>query len=127
MADALASFVFDALLALEVGATGQAASNRFSLDGVTLGLDAHGARAIAIQKLEATSLRLASGPLVVEVGRLTLRQLVGQVRIDDGKPRLHSLQATDAELSDVKVHGPLTFSREPKEHSPASHVQSGPS
>src|SRR5688572_32283037 len=53
----------------------------------------------------------------LEVGRLTLRELVAQVRIDDGTRRLHSLQAAEAELSDVKVHGPLTSSREQKEHS----------
>lgn len=117
MADALASSVIDALMGLQLGATGQDAGNRFSLDGVTLGAEAHGGLAVRIQKLEATSLRLASGPFVVEIGRLTLRQVVVQARIDEGKPRLNSLEAAEGELSGVKVHGPLTFSREPKKHS----------
>ena len=126
MADALASFLIDALLALELGATGQDASNRFSLEGVTLGSEADGVLAIGIRGFEAASLRLTSGPFVVEVGRLALRQLVGQVRIDQGVPRLRFLEASDAEFSGVKVHGPLIFSREPKEHLHASHVQGGP-
>jgi hypothetical protein len=96
MADALASSVIDALLALELGATGQDASNRFSLDGVTLGSKADGTLVIGIRNFEAASLRLTSGPLVAEVGRLVLRQLVGQVRMDEGMPRLRLLEAADA-------------------------------
>ena len=127
MADALASSVIDALLGVELGATGQDASNRLSLDGVTFASNADGTLVIGIRRFEAASLRITSGPLVMEVGRLTLRQLVGHVRVDQGMPRLSSLQAADAELSGVKVHGPLIFSREPKEHLHALHVQSGPS
>jgi hypothetical protein len=126
MAQTLASSVIDALLALELGATGHDASNRFSLDGVTLGSDADGALVIGIRRFEAASLRLTSGPLVMEVGRLALHQLVGQVRIDKGMPRLSFLKAAEAELSDVKVHGPVIFSRDPKERLHASHVQDGP-
>src|SRR4051812_36891178 len=99
MADALASSVIDALLALQLGATGQDASNRFSLDGVTFSSTADGALVIGIRNFEAASLRLTSGPLVVEVGHLALSQLVGQVRIEEGMPRLRSLEAADAELS----------------------------
>src|SRR5688572_18615633 len=126
MADALASSVLDALLALELGATGRDASNRFSLDGVTLGCKPDGALAIGIEKFEAGSLRLTSGRLVVEVGRLALRKLVGQVRIDEGTPRLRLVEAAHAELSGAKIHGPLIFPREPKEQLKASHVQGGP-
>ena len=109
MADALASSVIDALWALELGATGPDASNRVSLDGVTLRANAEGALVIGIRRFEAASLRLTSGPVVVEVGRLALRQLVGQVRIDEGRLRLRFLEAAGAELSGVKVHGPLIF------------------
>ncbi len=126
MADALASSLIDALLALELGATGRDASNRFSLDGVTLTSNADGALEIGIRSFEALSLRLTLGPLVVEIGRLALRELVGQVRMDEAVPRLRFLEAAEAELSDVKVQGPLIFSREPKAHLHASHVQGSP-
>jgi hypothetical protein len=125
MTHALASSVIDALLAVELGGTGQAASNGFSLDGVTLGSEADGALAIGIRTFEAASLRLTSGPLVVEVGRLAVRGIVGQVRIDDATPRLRVLQAADAELSGVKIQGPLIFSPEPNGPVHPRRVQGG--
>ena len=125
MADALASSLIDALLTSELGSTRKDASNRFSFDGVTLRSNADGALEIGVRKFEAHSLRLTSGPLVVEIGRLALRELVAQVRIDKDRPRLHSVQAADAELSGVKVHGPLIFPHASKGQSHASHVQRG--
>ena len=89
MVHALANSVIDALLGFEArGATGHAASNRFSLEGLTLGSRIDGALEIGIRRFEAASLRLASGPLVLEVGRLALHQVVAQVRIEEGRPRL---------------------------------------
>jgi hypothetical protein len=126
MADALASSVVHALLALELGAISQDASNRFLLDGITLRSKPDGERVIGIERFEASSLRLTSGPLVLEVGRLAMRELVGQVRIHEGTPRLRVLEVADAELSGVKVHGPLIFSREAKERLKASHGTGGP-
>ena len=126
MVDALAAFVIDALLGLKLGATGQDISNRFSLEGLTLGSKVEGALEIGIRRFEADSLRLESGSLVLEVGRLALHQLVGQVGIDQGRPRLRSLEAADAELSGVKVHGPLILSREPQRDLHASRVHGSP-
>lgn len=126
MADALAAFVTDALLGLKLGATDQDISNRFSLEGLTVGSKGEGALAIGIRRFEADSLRLETGSFVLEVGRLALHQLVGQVRVDQGRPRLRSLEAADVELSGVKVNGPLILSREPQRDRHASHAHGSP-
>lgn len=126
MADALAAFVIEALLGLKLGANGQDISNRFSLDGLTLGSKDEGALEIGIRRFEAASLRLESGSLVLEADRLALHQLVGQVDVDQGRPRLRSLEAANAELSGVKVHGPLILSRETQRDLHASRVHGRP-
>ena len=125
MADALASSFIDALLGMELGATTDA-SNRFSLDGVTFGSSkADGALEIGIRRLGAAAVRLAFGPLVVEVGRVVLNELVGELRTDQGAPRLRFLEAAGAELSGVKIHGPIVFSPELKKQLDALQVQLG--
>jgi hypothetical protein len=121
MTDLLAASIIDLVLGVQLGAAGQDASNRFSLEGVTSGSTVDGVLELRIHKLEAASLRLASGPFTVEIGHLALHQLIGQVRIDAGRPRLRSLEAAGAELSDVKVHGPLAFSRD----DPAAQAAAG--
>jgi hypothetical protein len=62
---------------------------------------------------EAASLRLASGPLVLDIARVALHKLMGQVRVEAGGPRLVSLEAASAELSGVKVEGPVVSSPQP--------------
>jgi hypothetical protein len=109
MADALAASIANLLLGLELGPMAREAGNRFSLEGLVVAAEKEGARELGIRKLDAASLRLASGPLVVEIGRLAVHELVGLVRIEEGKPRLSSLEAARAELQDVKVHGPVVF------------------
>lgn len=107
---ALTASILDALTGLQLGAIDQETRNRFSLEGVTVGASKEGGHEIGIRKLEAASLRLASGPLVLEVGSLALQQVVGQVRIDAGQPRIDALEAANAELTGVKVQGPLVLS-----------------
>jgi hypothetical protein len=126
MAHALADFIVDALLGMEIGATGHAASNRFSLEGLTLGPQIGGGLEIGVRTVAAASLRLSSGPFVMEIGRLDLHQVVTQVRIEEGRPRLVSLEAADAELSALKVRGPLTLPPEAKGDLHGSHVQGSP-
>ena len=103
MADALASSILHFLLGVELG------SNQLSFDGITVGPGADGALAVGIRKLEAASLRLARGPLTLEVGRLGLQDLVAQVSVEDGRPRLRSMEAASVELQDVMAQGPLDF------------------
>ncbi|MEJ8836827.1 hypothetical protein [Ramlibacter sp. AN1133] len=103
----LARSLLDAVLASELGSSEPDAGNRFSLDGLTLGPATEGGREIGIRRFEATSLRLAAGALALEVGRLALYKLVGQVRTDAGRPRLSGLRAANAELSGVKAQGLL--------------------
>jgi hypothetical protein len=58
-------------------------------------------------------LRLSSGPLTLEVGQLALHGIAAQVREEAGKPTLPALSAARAELSGVKVSGPLDLSLHP--------------
>jgi hypothetical protein len=107
MALALADSILDRLLRSTLGPAGQDAGNRVSLEGLTLLPRADGVLEIGIRKLEAASLRMASGSLVLEVGRLALEKLVAVMTIEDGRPHLSALEAAAGELSGVKVHGPL--------------------
>lgn len=113
MADPLAASIVQALLALELAPIQQEQGNRFSLEGLTWRPGQDGAFEIGIRRFEAASLRLASGPLALEIGRVAIDRLNGRVRIEHGKPRLDALQAVRAELSDVKVDGPLLLEPAP--------------
>lgn len=97
------------LLGSTLGATGQGLNNRVSLDGVTWGAREDGSLEIGIRRLEAASLRIESGPLVLEVSQLVLDKVVAVIRIEGGTRHLSSLEAATAELSGVKVHGPLSI------------------
>lgn len=103
-----AASLIDALLGLALGSIRPDAANRLSFQGLAL-RPAGSALEIGIGRLEATSLRLASGPLVLEVERLAVNELVALVRIEGGRPRVASAQAAGAELSGLKVHGPLVL------------------
>ena len=109
MTAALAPSLIDALLASTLGAAGKDSGNRVSLEGLTVGSTKDGALEIGVRRIEAASLRVTSGPLVLEAGKLAFDQLVARVRIEAGRPRLSSLVAAGAELSGVKVQGPLDF------------------
>jgi hypothetical protein len=104
---AFAASIIDFMLGLQLGSTAQDSSNRFSVEGLTIGAQNDGALVIAIERLEAASLQLASGPVTLKVGRLTLNKLAGQVRFEGGRPRLITLEAANADLSGVKVQGAL--------------------
>src|SRR4051794_1304335 len=106
---ALAASIIDALPGLVLGSADEDASNRFTLEGLTWTPGRDGALEFAIRRFETASLRLASGPLALEVGLLTLHKLAGQVRIEGGRPRVCALAAASAELAGVKLQGPLIF------------------
>lgn len=114
MKDALATLIAETLLGMQLGPAGQGAGNRFAADGLTMAPEPEGALRIGIERLEAASLRLARGALVLEIGQAALHRIAGQVRIEQGRPRLGFLQAARAELSDVKVHGPLAVPAPPR-------------
>lgn len=109
--------IIDAVLGLALASTDAASGNGFSLQGLTLGSGPDGARMLRISRFEAASLRIASGPLVLEIGRLAVDAVVAMVRIEDGGPRLVSLDMAGAELAGVKLHGPLTFPQPSKGNS----------
>ena len=68
---------------------------------------------IGLQDFEAAALRLAFGPLALEVGRLALHEVAGEMQVEGGRSRLHALQAASAELSGVKIQGPLPHAAPP--------------
>lgn len=107
MAAALAAPIADFVLGLALGPVGQDSGNRVSFEGLALGSRNAGELEIGIRSLEAVALRVASGPLVLEVGKLALRELRGVVRMEAGRPQLVALEAASVELSGVKFHGPL--------------------
>lgn len=108
MAPELAASLTDFLLGLALASSDAATGNRFSLDGLTVGPARDGVTEIAIRRMEAASLQVASGPFNLEVGHGVVHKLVARVGIRDGLPRLLAVEAADAEVSGVKVHGPVT-------------------
>lgn len=58
-------------------------------------------------------LGLSSGPLTLEMGELALHGMATQAFEEAGKPRVTALKAARAELSGVKVSGPLDLSLHP--------------
>lgn len=113
MAVPLAVSLADLLFALELGPSGGSARNRWTLEGLgwKRSSQEEGALELAIAELEATALRLASGPLVLEIGRIAVHGLTGQVHTAEaGVPSLTALKAAEAELSGVKLQGPLVVS-----------------
>jgi hypothetical protein len=114
MSVAPAASLIETMLGWAIAPTGAEPGNRMSLEGLTLGSRDDGAREIGIRKFEAEALRVVSGPLTLEIGHMALHELVAQVRMDGGRPRLGALNAARAELSGVKVHGPLTISPQSK-------------
>ena len=115
MAAPLTASIVDLLLGLGLGASGTSTSNRCSLRGVTWGAKDNGEIEFGVQELEATALRLASGPLVLEIGRAVVHQLAGRVQTESGVARLSAIEAVQAELSGVKLYGPLRASPQIKE------------
>lgn len=107
----LAVSIVDLLLGLELGPSGGAARNRCSLEGLAWKKSSQeGLLEVTVQELEATSLQFASGPLVLEIGRIAVHALTGQVRTADaGVLSLSSVEAAEAELSGVKLQGPLVM------------------
>lgn len=103
----LAASIVDLVLGLELGASDEAAGNRCSLEGVTWKSTQGGAIEVRIRKFEAAALRLASGALVLELGRIAVHELVARVRTEAGVPRLSAFEAAEAEFTGVKLHGPL--------------------
>ena len=116
MPASLAASLLDFLLVLARAPAGQDPANRFTIEGLALRTGQDGALEIAMRKLEAVSLRMSSGPFVLEVEQLALHDVVATVRVDAGKPRLAALAAASADLSGVKVQAPLAAPAQPEPH-----------
>jgi hypothetical protein len=103
-----AASLADLLLGL-AAPTDQEPNNRFTVEGLTLAAAADGATEVRIRKVEASSLHLESGPLLLRVEQLALQEVVATVRIGQGRPRLVGLQAASAELTGGKGRAPVVF------------------
>lgn len=123
MAASLAASIVDFILDLAQAPTDQDPNNRVSLEGLSFGYRSDGAIEIRTRRFEVASLRIASGPVMLEVGQLALHGLMALVRMDAGRPRLCALEAASAELSAVKAHAPWTHARQPEGNLHASHAQ----
>lgn len=125
MSEPFAASIVDFVLGLALAPADQESSNRFSLEGLWLRAAGEGSLEVGIQRLTAASLRVASGPLMLELEHLALHKVVGLVRFEGGRPRLQSLEAAGAELSGVKVQAPLALSRATGGEPYALHVHGG--
>ncbi|RZL86658.1 MAG: hypothetical protein EOP82_29225 [Variovorax sp.] len=106
----LAASIIELVLGMSLGPFSESAlRNRCSLEGITWEPQDEGGVKVGIRNFEATALRLASGSLVFEIGRMAVHGLVGQVRSESGALQLSSVEAIEAELSGVKLHGPLVM------------------
>ncbi|OUM04049.1 hypothetical protein [Variovorax sp. JS1663] len=103
----LAASIIDLALGLALGASDPAAGNRCSLEGLALSSGPDGVVEIRASKLEAAALRLAVGPLVMELDRVAVHELVAGLRTEAGAMRLSVVEAAQVEFSGVKLHGPL--------------------
>jgi hypothetical protein len=109
MTVSLAASLIELALGFELAAIDKAAGNRFALEGVTCKPGQDGAIEVRVQKLEATALRLVFGPLVLDVGRIAVHELVARIRTDAGAARLAAVEAREAEFSGWKLQGPLSL------------------
>jgi hypothetical protein len=111
MAVPLAVSLLDFLFGLELGPSGGAARNRCSLEGLAWKKSSReGVLDVAIQELEATAMRFASGPFVLDIGRIAAHAVTGQVRTAEaGVLSLSAVEAAEAELSGVRLQGALAM------------------
>lgn len=110
----------DWVLGLATAPAQPGAGNRLAVEGLAFGSGGDGTLEIRAARLHVASLQLVSGPLTVELGEMTLQQLSARVGVAGGRPRLHELTAAKAELSGIKVQGPLDLPR-PAEGSRHGH------
>lgn len=108
MSRPFAASITDFVLGLALAPADQESSNRFSLEGLSLRPANEGALEVAVQRITVAALRVASGPLMLELEHLAVHQVTALVRIEAGRPRLQALEAAGAELSGMKVQAPLT-------------------
>lgn len=107
MTSSFASSLLQLLPGVDLGSSDESAGNRFSVEGLDWGPGQDGITTVRIRKLEAASVRLASGALSLDIARLALHGVVAQVRNDGGTPRLAGIEAREAEFSGLKLQGPL--------------------
>jgi hypothetical protein len=122
----LAVSLVDLLFGLELGASGGAARNRCLLEGLAWKSSSQeGVLQVSIQELEATALQFASGPFVLDVGRVAAHAITGEVRTSDaGALSLCAIEAAEAEFSGVRLQGPLVM---PPQIQTALHALQGAS
>ncbi|WP_077000097.1 hypothetical protein [Variovorax sp. KK3] len=107
MTDPLAASIIDLALGLELGASDPAAGNRCFVEGLALSSGQDGVVEVRAKKLEAAALRLAMGPLAMDLGRIAVHGMVARLRTEAGAMRLAGVEAAEVEFSGLVLHGPL--------------------
>ncbi len=100
------------LLESEFGTTGDTAApggNRCTLEGVSWRPGEGGALALRIERLEATALRFASGPFVLDIARVEMHGIEARVQLDDGIPRLIGIEVASMAFSGLALRGPMAM------------------
>ena len=113
MAATLASAILDALLGLGSLPADKDTGNRFTVEGLAFERKEDGSIRFTIRRLGVASLALPAGPFSMELARLEMRQVAGQLSIGEGGPRLVSLESGDIDVFDLKLRGPLVPARAP--------------
>jgi hypothetical protein len=106
----------------EAGATGH---NRCTFEGVTWQPREGGAVVLRIRRLEATALRLASGPFVLEIDRIDMQEISARVRLDDGVPRLIAVEVADVAVAGLALQGPVAMPPQLRKMQDASSSAAG--
>jgi hypothetical protein len=111
MTGPLQASIVDLVLGLATTPAGHAPDNRLTVEGLAFGPGSDGTLEIRVARLAAASLRLASGPLTLEIGQFAVHQLSARIGFEGIRPRLRGLEAAGAELSGLKLQRPLDLAR----------------
>lgn len=111
--------LLEALLALAPHPNGGDTGNAFSIEGLAVERLPDGGLRFTVRKLETAALALGNGAFTLQVGRVVLREVVGQLQAGEGPPRLGSLEVAAAEVADLKLQGPLVLPPPAGEPTPA--------
>jgi hypothetical protein len=107
MTDSFPASLAPLLLGLALGDSGPAGGNRLSLEGLSVQAAEAGAIMLCIRRLEGSALQMAMGELVLDIGGLVVHGLRARIDTTDGTLRLSSIDAEGAELTALRLKGPL--------------------
>jgi len=116
------------LAALEIGPGTGTPASRFAMEDVRCQPGEHGTLEWTVGKLLASDLRLAAGPLTLEFGQCELLDLKATLAFHDGRARLCTAEAAQAQFTRVSLRGPVasTDRAHPAADATAPRPEAGP-